>query len=221
MTDDTSRANEILDQIETGHWSHAQVRHRMLPLKDAALDAIERDESRRDIERMTARAILKEREAQASGVGTEGGEAGEASNLVGALAGISEDQVKVSEAQRLLEAAQGRKAARLAAREVQPPAAVETVEIAADARSKNELAAHQFAGLLCEAGIQCKPMRTKAIAGRGPVVDGWVVNYRDNASEIGIVAAWWGRQHFTAFVEVAGHAERTVETALLFRKLVG
>src|SRR5688572_13551488 len=142
MTDDTSRANEILDQIETGHWSHAQVRHRMLPLKDAALDAIARDESRREIERLTARALLKEREAQASGAGTEGGEAGEASNLVGALAGISEDQDKRSEAQRLLEAAQGRKAARQAAREVQPPAAVETVEIAADARSKNELAAH-------------------------------------------------------------------------------
>lgn len=206
MTDE-SRSSEILDEIEAGRWSHAQVRHRMLPLPDAALDAIDRDESRREIERLTARSILAERAARS-------GEPNETAAVVGALEGVSASQRK------LMDAALYRKAARQEAREKEaPPGELEVVP-GPDTRTKNELAATQFADLLSEVGLACKPMRTKAISGRGPVVDGWTVNYRDNGAEVGIVAAWWGRQHFTAFVEVAGHAERTVETALLFRRLL-
>lgn len=82
----------------------------------------------------------------------------------------------------------------------------------------NQVHAEAFAKILRDARLPCQVMGTHAIAGRGPVKDGWVVNYHDPDTEIGLVAAWWGRRHFTAYLEIAGHCDRTEETAELLVK---
>lgn len=80
--------------------------------------------------------------------------------------------------------------------------------------SKNQVFAELFADLLREGGLNAKARQTRRIQGRD-VLDGWVVNVRDEENEVGIVASWWGRQHFACYFELAGHAERTEEAARL------
>jgi hypothetical protein len=90
---------------------------------------------------------------------------------------------------------------------------IQPINIPAPDAGDNELKACQFATILTEAGLPCRAMKTNAIAGRGPVRDGWVVNARCEDTEIGIVGAWWGLGHFTAYIEITGHGGRTVEAA--------
>lgn len=69
------------------------------------------------------------------------------------------------------------------------------------------------------AGFPARARQTQAVQGR-KVRDGWSVNLRDEDEEIGVVACWWGRGHFTAFAEIAGHRERTEEAAELLVRLL-
>ncbi len=89
------------------------------------------------------------------------------------------------------------------------------VEVAPVRLTPNQEAAALFVAEFERAGIACKARPTKAIKGR-EVRDGWMVNVRDNDTETGLVAVWWGRKHFEAYFEIVGHSDRTVEAAELF-----
>jgi hypothetical protein len=89
--------------------------------------------------------------------------------------------------------------------------APEPSQVAADT---NQSAAERFAKRLTEAGFPAHAVKTLAVQGR-KVKDGWAVNMHDADLEIGVVAAWWGRGHFTAYAEIAGHRERSDEAAEL------
>lgn len=97
---------------------------------------------------------------------------------------------------------------------------VEQVEPSPAGVSENGRNAERFAEAMRAAGHPlARARRTDAISSVGPVKDGWVVSVRDVDAEFGIVACWWGRNHFQAFVEIAGHAERTDEAAEWFTAL--
>lgn len=81
--------------------------------------------------------------------------------------------------------------------------------------STNRAAADRFARALSAVGLTTGVRATNVVQGR-PVKDGWAVNVRDEDREIGYVAAWWGRAHFLAYIEMAGHRSRTDEAAQLF-----
>lgn len=87
------------------------------------------------------------------------------------------------------------------------------------ASSENHAAAIRFAARLTAAGLVTGVAQTRAVQGR-PVKDGWAVNVHDGDNEIGFVACWWGRAHFLAYAEVAGHRERTDEAADLLLALL-
>lgn len=80
-------------------------------------------------------------------------------------------------------------------------------------KTRNQLAAELFAARMRAAGYPAEARKTLSIANVGPVRDGWVVNIRDDEAEAGIVATWWGRAHFQAYVEIFGHIERTEDAA--------
>lgn len=186
-------------------WSPNVVRMRMVSLLDAQLEQITRDESRRQVERDVAAAILADRAAHSASL------AAETEILV--IAAREEERAATERAEALQRQLAEREAARLNSDGGKP-----TIDEVAQ-KSGNQRGAETFAEILCAAGLKCQAMRTQAIANRGPVKDGWVVNYHDQDLEIGLVATWWGRSHFQAYIEVAGHAGRTCETAGLFAEL--
>lgn len=80
--------------------------------------------------------------------------------------------------------------------------------------SKNQQDAETFASILRSSGLNAKAVKTTRIQGRD-VYDGWTVNIRDQAQELGVVACWHGRRHFICYLELTGHAERTEEAAAI------
>lgn len=170
-----------------------------LELSEAKLERMREDRSLPDVEREAADRALAEKRAQRL----------EAENLA---------RQKVGEFETAVAA---RKAARQQARETasddpepkQAKAATDKRR-GADGMSPNNAAAEQFAAILRRRGINALARPTKRIQGR-EVLDGWMVNARDEKHEVGVVAAWWGRAHFTCFFEIAGHSDRTEESAEL------
>lgn len=170
------------------------IRMRMIGLPDAKLEQMTRDDSLRQIERDVAGDILAGRRTYAASAAVE------------------------AEAERramLRKQAEQREAARRREDTAQPV----DIEVS---RTENEQAARMFAAALKE-GLDVKPdlvhvMRTEAIAGN-KVRDGWTVNYHDNEAEVGLVAVWWGKGHFKAYIEMVGHIGRTAEAAALLGKV--
>lgn len=161
----------------------------MTGMPDAKLEQMSRDESLRQVERDVASAILCAREIDFR-----------------VKKGVEERERRRQEARETIDALPETK---------QLPAATGQRR-GYEGLSKNEAAATMFADVLVSrCGLPAKARRTQKIQGRD-VVDGWVVNVRDPEAEVGYVAAWWGRGHFTAYVEIAGHIDRTDEVAALF-----
>lgn len=191
------------NEVKRQQWHPNVVRMRMVSLLDAQLEQITRDDSRRQVERDVARAILADRTAYSASLTAE------TESLV---ATAQEEEKAVTErAEALQRQSAEREAAHKNTGGDEPMAGD-----GSDWRSANHQAAEAFAKILNAAGLKCRPMRTQAIANRGQVKDGWVVNYHDQDTEIGFVATWWGRNHFQAFVEIAGHSDRTAEAADIF-----
>lgn len=83
--------------------------------------------------------------------------------------------------------------------------------------SANAELAQQFAATMTAAGFPCSAQKCHRIAGiPGDQKDAWVVNYRDDETEVGMVAVWWGRKHFKAYLEIVGGSHLTDETAAAF-----
>jgi hypothetical protein len=184
------------NQIEAQNWHPNVVRMRMTGLPDARLEQMTRDESRRQVERDVAGDILAERRTYAASAAVEA-------------------EAEAERRQMLRKQGKEREAARLSEDQAQPV----DIEVT---RTDNHLAAYSFAAALKE-GLDVKPdlvhvMRTEAIAGV-KVRDGWTVNYHDNETEVGLVAVWWGRGHFKAYIEMVGHIGRTAEAAALLGKV--
>lgn len=184
------------NQIEAQNWHPNVVRMRMTGLPDARLEQMTRDESRRQVERDVAGDILAERRTYAASAAVEA-------------------EAEAERRQMLRKQAEEREAATLTEDGAQPV----DIEVT---RTDNHLAAYSFAAALKE-GLDVKPdlvhiMRTEAIAGV-KVRDGWAVNYHDNETEVGLVAVWWGRGHFKAYIEMVGHIGRTAEAAALLGKV--
>ena len=170
---------------------------RLVTLTDDELRAFEADESNRVTLRDYALGILSAREAERQ----------------------SAHQAQLAEAEAKAQAeVQQRQADREAARAVvdETPAQPKGEP---EASSANHAAAIRFNQRLAAAGLHTGVMQTEAVQGRR-VRDGWMVNVHDTDLEIGFVACWWGRGHFTAFAEVAGHRDRTDEAADLMLALL-
>lgn len=181
--------NEAQAEIERQKRHPNVVRMQMGGLADAQLEQITRDDSRRQVDRDVAAEILAIRKTEASAK----------------------------------EAAASRETRRQAAREAsdapeepKPVSAATGQRRASEGPSENQLAAEQFAEIIGKSGLVAKARPTQRIQGR-EVHDGWTVNVRDEKAEIGVVACWYGRRHFIAFVEITGHSDRTVETAEMMR----
>lgn len=155
---------------------------------DAMLDQLSRDESLRQIERDVAKDMLRERE---SAKNIAQADAAKQQRLEART--LAKEAVDDSQDRQTLSAATGQR------RVSQGP-------------SKNQDHAENFAAMLRSSGLNAKARATQRIQGRD-VHDGWQVNVRDDAQEIGIVACWHGRQHFVCYLEITGHAERTEEAA--------
>jgi len=167
---------------------------RMVGLPDAKLDQMSRDDSLRQVERDIALGILANRRTYASSHAAE-----------------------VEEAAKHRAMLEQQAAEREAARRSEDTAQPVDIEVT---RTENEQAARMFADLL-QAAVDpnlVHVMRTEAIAGN-KVRDGWTVNYHDNEAEVGLVAVWWGRGHFKAYIEMVGHIGRTAEAAALLGKV--
>jgi hypothetical protein len=200
MTEDLpSRADDILDELERSQRSEAVIRMKMVGLENTALHRIARDEKRHQFERDIATNILTERQHEM-----------DKREEAARIASAEEDAARAIMEERA--AAHAR---------VDTEEEAQRQHDAYDAErgpTNNYEHARVFALALNEAGLTCQVMGTQAIAGRGQVKDGWVVNYHCQDTEIGVVAAWWGRGHFTAYLEIAGHRDRTEETAALLVK---
>lgn len=167
-------------------------------LPQAKLERMRRDEALPEFEREAAGRLYDVRQAAIDEIEARGRE-------------------KQAEFEKAVEA---RKEARRLAREKNSgQEEPETVSAATGQRrgseglSKNRVAAETFADMLADAGLNAKARPTQRIQGRD-VRDGWTVNVRDDEHEIGIVACWWGRDHFTCFLEIAGHVDRSAEGAV-------
>lgn len=79
----------------------------------------------------------------------------------------------------------------------------------------NEQAATHFAGILTKAGFPAKARPTAAVAGV-KVKDGWAVNIRDEDTELGCVAVFYGRNHCKAYIEFLGYSEAADELGTAF-----
>jgi len=172
------------------------IRMRMVGLPDAKLDQISRDDSLRQVERDIALGILANRRTYASSLTVEAEQEAKRKAMI-------EQQAAEREAARRSE-------------DTAQPVDIEVT------RTENEQAARMFAAALKE-GLDVKPdqvhvMRTEAIAGN-KVRDGWTVNYHDTEAEVGLVAVWWGKGHFKAYIEMVGHIGRTAEAAALLGKV--
>jgi hypothetical protein len=170
------------------------IRMRMSGLPDAKLDQMSRDDSLRQVERDVALGILANRRTYASSLTVEAEQ---------------EAKRKAMLAQQAAE--------REAARRREDTAQPVDIEVT---RTENEQAARMFADML-QAAVDpnlVHVMRTEAIAGN-KVRDGWTVNYHDSETEVGLVAVWWGRGHFKAYIEIVGHVGRTAEAAALLGKV--
>lgn len=214
MDDETRR--EIDSGPYSGPWAEANVRARMAGLSEAKLEQISRDDARRQIERDVALDMLETMRKH--------GEVASAVDLLTSTAEAIREQTGISDVlrkayQQPLDELNEKQAQRLAAREgggidwPDMPGMEKPQDIYS---SENARLAHEFAQAITEAGFPCKAARTARIANHGEVKDGWVVNLRDTATEIGVVACWWGRRHFTAFIEISGHNDLTDETARSF-----
>lgn len=170
------------------------IRMRMVGLPDAKLDQMSRDDSLRQVERDIALAIIANRRTYASSHAAE-----------------------VEQAAKHRAMLEQQAAEREAARRREDTAQPVDIEVT---RTENEQAARMFAGML-QAAVDpnlVHVMKTEAIAGN-KVRDGWTVNYHDNEAEVGLVAVWWGRGHFKAYIEMVGHIGRTAEAAALLGKV--
>lgn len=179
------------------------IRMRMIGLPDAKLDQMSRDDSLRQVERDIARTIMYERDR----IRLLGDPVNAVS--VAALEAREEAKRKAMLAQQAAE--------REAARRSEDTAQSVDIEVT---RTENEQAARMFADML-QAAVDpnlVHVMRTEAIAGN-KVRDGWTVNYHDNEAEVGLVAVWWGKGHFKAYIEMVGHIGRTAEAAALLGKV--
>lgn len=180
--------SEAQAEIERQRWHPSVVRMSMVSLPDAKLEQMTRDDSLRQVERDVADIIMRERRSEA--------------------------ETKAAVEQR----AEARRLAKEAADDAQD---LETVPAAtgqprgSEGLSKNQAAAESFAAILQRVGLPAKARRTQKVNNRD-VVDGWTVNCRDAEAEVGYVAVWHGRGHFLAYVEIAGHRDRTDETAAMF-----
>jgi hypothetical protein len=216
-TEKPSRADEILDEIDAGRWTPASVRMSMVGVADGRLEQIANDESRRLVERDVPRQILQERaderelERQAK----------ERADLERAEFDRREREKRDTAAR---EAAAARVEAREAARQPDPVPPAQDAQkgklrhprlAGHDNNGPNATAARSFAASLTAAGLDCEARPTLSLSNRGPVKDGWTVNVRDDALELGFVASWYGRGHFQCYAEIAGHIERTDEAAAL------
>jgi hypothetical protein len=173
-----------MDEIK----AEAEIARSFMDLSDAKLEQISRDESLRQIERDLAADLLHHRGLTAERRAARGA------------------------ADARLEARQLARAYRDDSQDRDTPSAATGQRRGSEGLSKNREAAERFAEQLKAGGMNAIARQTKRIQGR-EVVDGWTVNVRDDAQEVGIVAAWWGRNHFTCFIEVTGHADRTDEAA--------
>jgi hypothetical protein len=172
------------------------IRMRMIGLPDAKLERMTHDDSLRKVERDVAGDILAGRRTYAASAAVEA-------------------EAEAERRAMLRKQAEEREVARRREDTAQP------VDIDA-VRTENEQAARMFAAALKE-GLDVKPdqvhvMKTEAIAG-SKVRDGWTVNYHDSESEVGLVAVWWGKGHFKAYIEMVGHIGRTAEAAALLGKV--
>jgi len=170
------------------------IRMRMIGLPDAKLERMTHDDSLRKVERDVAGDILAGRRTYAASAAVEA-------------------EAEAERRAMLRKQAEEREVARRREDTAQP------VDIDA-VRTENEQAARMFAGLL-QAAVDANlvhVMKTEAIAG-SKVRDGWTVNYHDNEAEVGLVAVWWGRGHFKAYIEMVGHIGRTAEAAALLSKV--
>jgi hypothetical protein len=86
--------------------------------------------------------------------------------------------------------------------------------------SENQIYAEKFAAIMRRRGFVALARQTHRVQGR-EVVNGWTVNVRDNETEMGVVACWFGRRHFVSYLEIAGHADRTEEAAELMGVMMG
>lgn len=184
------------NEIEAQTWHPNVVRMRMIGYSDASLEAMTRNDNARQVERDVAAAILADRKTYAASQ-------------------VAEAEAEAKRLAHLEQQAAERAAAHANEDRAQPV----DIEVT---RTENELAARSFADALKE-GLDVKPdlvhvMRTEAIAGN-KVRDGWAVNYHDNETEVGLVAVWWGRGHFKAYIEMVGHIGRTAEAAALLGKV--
>lgn len=209
------------NEIERQNWHPNVVRMRMIGYSDANLEAMTRNDHARQVERDVAAAILADRKAH--------------------HAQLAEDEGRQLAADRAAKNAdKAEKAAKLAALEQQEAAERDAYRKNLEAfkgnaivdrspgealeapKTENELAARMFADALKE-GLDVRPdlvhvMKTEAISGNR-VRDGWTVNYHDGEAEVGLVAVWWGRGHFKAYIEIVGHIGRTAEAAALLGKV--
>jgi hypothetical protein len=184
------------NEIEAQTWHPNVVRMRMIGYSDARLEAMTRNDNARQVERDVAAAILADRKTYAASQ-------------------VAEAEAEAKRLAHLEQQAAERAAAHANEDRAQPV----DIEVT---RTDNHLAAYSFAAALKE-GLDVKPdlvhvMRTEAIAGV-KVRDGWTVNYHDNETEVGLVAVWWGRGHFKAYIEMVGHIGRTAEAAALLGKV--
>lgn len=194
-------------EMERQQWHPNIVRMRMVSLLDANLEQITRDESRRQVERDMAAAILADRAAYI---------ASQAAEVEARATGVAQREKAAQERTSRLSA---QAAERAAAAKEWP---VEEEVAGAAPQTENEKAARLFAMFL-EDLVPCdlvQVMKTQSIAG-SKVIDGWTVNYHDPHTEIGLVAVWWGRGHFKAYVEMVGHIGRTAEGATVLAKVFG
>jgi hypothetical protein len=179
------------------------IRMRMVGLPDAKLDQMSRDDSLRQVERDIARTIMYERDRIRL--------LGDPVNAVSVAALEAREEAK---RRAMLEQ---QAAEREAARRREDTAQPVDIEMT---RTENEQAARMFADML-QAAVDpnlVHVMRTEAIAGN-KVRDGWTVNYHDTEAEVGLVAVWWGKGHFKAYIEMVGHIGRTAEAAALLGKV--
>lgn len=197
------------NEIEAQTWHPNSVRMRMVGLPEAKLEQMTRDDNARQVERDVAAAILADRKTYAASIAAPGG-------LVGDLGAFHQVAEAEAEAKRLahLEQQAAERAAAHANQDRTQPVDIEVT------RTENEQAARSFAEML-QATVDpnlVHVMRTQAIAG-SKVRDGWTVNYHDSETEVGLVAVWWGRGHFKAYIEMVGHIGRTAEAAALLGKV--
>lgn len=178
---------QAMAEIEQQKWHPNVVMMRFKGAKDATLEQITRDDSRREVERVVAADILRNRQIQ------------------------HEHEQAIKQRQAAREAA---RAMLEEPEEPKPVSAATGQRRASEGLSENQIFAEQFADIFRRRGFVATARKTERIQGR-EVVNGWTVNVHDKENEVGVVACWHGRRHFVSYLEISGHADRTQEAAEL------